>query len=75
MEWGMKKLEEDVGFKEAWVKGGKQQSCGGLDIWKNGGREVSKKRYIKQKSKVTGGEVDQGEGGWMEWKVVWVIEG
>ena len=23
IEWGMKRLGEDVGFKEAWVQGGK----------------------------------------------------
>ena len=28
--------------------------------------EKSVKKYIEQKSRVTGEEVDQGEGGWME---------
>ena len=32
----------------------------------NGGREVSEKRFIDQRWRITGGEGDQGEGGWME---------
>ena len=43
IEWGMKRLVEDVGFKEAWVKGGSSSPAVVWTCWKNGGREVSEK--------------------------------
>ena len=73
IDWGMKRLEKDVGYKAAWVIKEKKQPCGGLDIFeKMEGERLVKKIYrvdVEGKGKT---EVNQEEGGWMEWKVAWM---